>query len=113
MALPAGPYSSDRDPVAPPADPRAIRVCLTPALVAEFDREWDLVLDEAKRTHDLTGVQDLIGKWRHIAYGELVDPGRYYRMMATVARTLATGQAPEGSISGEEMKALLRKRLGR
>jgi hypothetical protein len=37
----------------PPADPQAIRACLTPSLVAQFDSEWELVLDEAKQAKDM------------------------------------------------------------
>jgi uncharacterized protein DUF6247 len=33
------------DPRVPPADPQAIRACLTPTLAAEFDHEWNTVLD--------------------------------------------------------------------
>ncbi|MGH3975279.1 MAG: DUF6247 family protein [Pseudonocardiaceae bacterium] len=56
---------------------------------------------------------DLLHKWRHFAYAELKNPGTYFRMLATAAHTLATGKAPEGSIAGEEMRALICQRLGR
>ncbi len=55
-------------------------------------------------------MHELLHKWRHFAYAELKNPGTYVRMLATAARTLATGKAPEGSISGEEMKAQIRQR---
>jgi hypothetical protein len=42
MASPAAPLP---DPVPPPPDPQAIRGCLTPGLAAEFDSEWDVVLE--------------------------------------------------------------------
>lgn len=101
------------EPVAPPAEPKAIRACLTPDVAAVFDQEWAYTLDEAKTTQDLAPIHDLLAKWRHFAYGELVEPGRYFRLLAVAARTMATGQPPEGSISGEEMLAELRQRLGR
>ncbi len=50
----------------------------------------------------------MLHKWRHFAYAELKSPGTYFRMLATAARTLATGKTPEASISAEEMKALSR-----
>jgi Family of unknown function (DUF6247) len=100
-------------PVPPVADPVAIRACLTPDVAAEFDREWEIVLDRAKRAKDLAPVHDLLTKWRHFAYAELKDPGSYFRVLATAARTLATGEAPHGSVSGEEIQALIRRRLGR
>jgi uncharacterized protein DUF6247 len=113
MASPAAASPPDGQPVPPPADPVAIRACLTPGVAAEFDREWELVLDEAKQAKDLAPIQDLLMKWRHIAFAELKDPGSYFRLLATAAHTLATGQAPPGSVSGDEVKAQIRRRLGR
>ena len=112
MASPAAALPSDHEPV-PPPDPQAIRACLTPDVAAEFDAEWEIVLDKAKASKDLTPVHELLAKWRHFAYAELKDPGSYFRLLATAARTLATGQAPTGSISGDGMKALIRQRLVR
>ncbi|MGH3699595.1 MAG: DUF6247 family protein [Pseudonocardiaceae bacterium] len=97
----------------PPPDPQAIRACLTPAVAAAFDAEWEIALDKAKRAKDLTAVHELLHKWRYFAYAESKNPGTYVRMLATAARALATGMAPAGSISGEEMKALIRQRLSR
>ena len=71
------------------------------------------MLEEAKQTQDLAGVQDLLAKWRHFAYAELTAPGTYFRVLATAAQTLATGRAPAGSVPGEEIDALIRRRLGR
>lgn len=48
MASPAAVLPPDREPVPPPPDPMAIRACLTPAVAAEFDAEWDVVLDKVK-----------------------------------------------------------------
>jgi Family of unknown function (DUF6247) len=91
----------------------AIRACLTPDVVAAFDAEWEFVLDKAKQAKDLAPVHDLLHKWRHFAYAEVNNPGTYFRMLTTATHTLATGKAPQGSISGEEMKAQIRQRLGR
>ncbi|WP_420704768.1 DUF6247 family protein [Kutzneria chonburiensis] len=77
----------------------------------EFDREWDFVIEQAKRTHSLTDIEEMLLKWRHIAYAELKDPGSHYRLMAKAEQILATGKAPEGSISGEEMLARIRARF--
>jgi uncharacterized protein DUF6247 len=111
MASPAAPLP-DGALVPPTTEPGAIRACLTPDVAAEFDREWEIVLERAKQTKDLAGVHDLLNKWRHLAYAELKEPGSYYRLLATAAHTLATGKAPPGSVSGEDMKALIRQRLG-
>jgi hypothetical protein len=109
MASPAEPIRSEGEPVAPAADPVSIRACLTPMLVAEFDREWDLVLDQAKVSKDLAGVRTLLAKWRHIAYGELRDPGSYYRMLAKAEQIQRLGvNHTAGSLDG--LKALIRER---
>ncbi len=71
------------------------------------------MLDLAERDQDLEPVHDLLAKWRHFAYAELKDPGTYFRVLATAAHTLATGQAPVGSVSGKEITELIRRRLGR
>lgn len=97
----------------PPADPKAIRACLTPRVAAEFDTEWNIVLDRAKQAMDLAPIHKLLNKWRHLAYAELKDPGSYFRLVATAEHTLATGQAPAGSVSGEDIMARIHRRLGR
>jgi hypothetical protein len=61
----------DPAPVPPPSDSQAIRVCLTPTLAAEFDREWEVVFDGVKQSKDLTDLHELLNKWRHIAYAEM------------------------------------------
>lgn len=95
MASPAV-LPPDREPVPPPPDPVAIRACLTPGVAAE----WNIVLDKAKQSKDLAPVHALLAKWRHFAYAELKDPGSYFRLLATAARTLATGEAPAGASQG-------------
>lgn len=114
MASPATPPPRNGpDPLAPPPEPKAIRACLPPEVAAEFDREWTIVLDEAKHSHDLGGVQEFLTTWRHFAYAELTAPGTYFRVLATADHTLATGQPPAGSVPGEEIDALIRRRLDR
>jgi Family of unknown function (DUF6247) len=100
-------------PVPPPQEPQAIRACLTPDVAAEFDREWEIVLECVKQAKDLAPVHDLLHKWRHFAYSELKEPGTYFRLLATAAHTLATGKAPAGSVSAEDIKAMIDRRLGR
>jgi hypothetical protein len=68
-------------PVPPPPEPQAIRACLTPDVAAEFDREWEIVLERAKQAKDLAPVHDLLHKWRHFAYSELKEPGTYFRLL--------------------------------
>lgn len=111
MASPATP-SPGANPVAPAADPVAIRVCLPPRLVAEFDAEWDSALEKAKASKDLAGVHALLHKWRHLAYAEMRDPGSYGRLLAKAEQILRNGENPTaGSLA--DMQALIRERLGR
>lgn len=110
MASPAAP-SPEREPVPPPLDPQAIRACLTSALAAEFDDEWEITLELAKQSRDLSGVHDLVDKWRHIAYLEMCDPGAHHRILAKADQILRTGHNPDAA-SFEDMQALIQQRLG-
>jgi len=80
-------------------------------LIAEFDVDWDIALEQAKTSKDLAGVHTLLHKWRHIAYTELVDPGSYSRLHAKAEQILRTGENPTAG-SYEAMHALIRERLG-
>jgi hypothetical protein len=98
--------------VPPAADPQAIRACLTPSLVAEFDSEWELVLDEAKQTKDMVPIHSLLNKWRHLAYAEMRDPGSYYRMLAKAEQIIRARRNSNASTI-EDMRAMIDRRLGR
>lgn len=89
-----------------------VRTCLSPALVAEFDAEGDLTLDEAKRDKDLTPIHELLNKWQHLAYAELKEPGVHNRLMAKAEQILRSGPHP-GGVPIEEVRARLARRLGR
>jgi hypothetical protein len=107
MASPAAPLP---DPAPPSPDPQAIRACLTSALAAEFDSEWEIVLERAKQSKDLAGVHDLLDKWRHTAYLEMRDPGSYYRMLGKAEQIMCTGRNTD-AVPFEDMQALIRQRL--
>ena len=108
----ASPVTPLPNPAPPPPDPQAIRMSLTPALAAEFDHEWDIVLERAKQSKDLTEVHDLLTKWRHTASMEMCDPGSHYRMLAKAEQILRTGRNPDAA-PFEDMQELIRQRLGR
>jgi hypothetical protein len=112
MAMASPEHLSDHVPEPPPADPQAIRACLTSTLVAEFDREWELVLDRAKQDKDLGPIQSLLTKWRHLAYTEMRDPGSYYRLLAKAEQITRTGHNPDAA-SIEDMRALVERRSAR
>jgi hypothetical protein len=105
------PHPVPESPV-PGTDPRSIRDRLPAELVGEFDAEWALVMDRAKVSMELAGVQELLRKWRHIAVAEQRSPGTHARVMAKAAEILATGQNSTAG-SYEDMRALIRNRLGR
>ncbi len=111
MASPSAPMPA-ANPAPPEADPVAIRACLSPRLVAEFDTDWDIVLEQAKASKDLAGVHKLLHKWRHLAYSELRDPGSYFRLLAKAEQIMRSGENPTAG-SFEDMQALIRERLGR
>ena len=110
MASPAA--LPDPAPVPPPAEPQAIRASLTPVLAAEFDHEWELTLEAAKRSKDLAGVHQLLSKWQHIAYLERRDPGAYHRLLTKADQISRTGTNPDAA-SYDELQALIRRRLDR
>lgn len=111
MSTSAAPFPSG-EPSAPEADPIAIRACLSPRLVAEFDAEWDRVLEQAKASKDLAGVHQLLRKWRHVAYAEMRDPGSYFRLLAKAEQIVRTGENPNAG-SFDDMQAVIQERLGR
>jgi hypothetical protein len=100
----------DREPVPPPREPQAIRACLTQLVAFEFDREWEIVLELAKHSKELTEVHALLAKWQHFAYAELKDPGSYYQLLAKATHILATGGNPE-AVPIEDVQDLIRNRL--
>lgn len=105
------------DPVSsPPAggglpQPAAIRSQLSPDLAAIFDREWEIVLEAAKQSQDLAGINDLLLKWRHVVAAEAAEPGWYFRLQADAARILERGTPDPDVISGDEVRTLIAARL--
>ena len=95
-----------------PADPRALRAGLPHALVAEFDVEWGIVLEQAKHDMDLAPVRSLLTKWRHLAHAELRDPGSTQRLHEKAAEIERTGQNPD-AVSMDEVRQLIDRRLAR
>ncbi|MEU0538623.1 DUF6247 family protein [Nocardia sp. NPDC005978] len=108
MASPAPRH--DPDPGAPAAEPGAIRAALTPTLRAEFDREWEFVLEKAKQSKELSGIHELLLKWRHLAAAELREPGAYFALQAKAEQIQRTGANP-GAGSVEDLRALIEQRL--
>lgn len=108
MASPASRH--DPEPGVPAADPAAIRASLTPTLRAEFDREWEFVLERAKASKELSGIHELLLKWRHVAAAELREPGAYFALQAKAEQIQRSGVNP-GAGTVEDMRALIEQRL--
>jgi len=108
MASPAAPLPGSVVP--PPPDPQVIRACLSAGLAAEFDREWEFTLNQAKDSKSLAGIHDLIAKWRHTAYMEMRDPGSYYRLLAKAEQISRTGHNPDAA-SYDDLMTTIQQRL--
>lgn len=93
----------------PAADPKAIRACLTSTLGAEFDQEWQIVLERVKQSQELGDLHELLNKWRHTAYMEMREPGAYYRLLARAEQIIHAGGNPDAA-SFEDMMALVQQR---
>jgi hypothetical protein len=95
------------------ASPREIRAALIPEEQADFDQTWRTAMTEAAETLDLTNVFRTLDSWRTHAEitSELGHHG--YRQWLTRAERIAeTGERPPGTASLDDVKALLRERLG-
>lgn len=99
-------------PPVPGTDPRSIRAGLPTELVGEFDAEWALVMDRAKVSMELAGVQELLRKWRHIAGAEHRSPGTHARVLGKAEEIVRAGRNSTAG-SYDEMRALITERLGR
>ena len=75
-------------------------------------REWEIVLERAKQTKELTGILDLLAKWRLYAAAERREPGWYDRLAAKADRIRRTGHNADAT-SLEDLRAQVERRLGR
>jgi hypothetical protein len=107
------PFAASPVPALPPdTTPAAIREALIDEERAEFERAYQEAMVEAARTLDLTRVLDVLRNYHRIAWlTQQQGPEAHRRMLDRVEHTLRTGEAPPGSVSAEDIKALIRKRL--
>lgn len=108
--------TAEPHPVAPaelPAldTPREIRAALLPEEVGEFDRAWRAAQARATEALDLSEVLTMLDRWRRIARMTQSDPEAHRRMLAKAERALA-GHRPEATVTIEEHRALIARRLG-
>jgi hypothetical protein len=113
-AAATNPFAASPVPVLPPdTTPTAIRDALIDEERVAFERAYQEAMAEATHTLDLTKVLDVLRNYHRIAWlTQRQGPEAHRRMLAQVAHTLQTGEAPPGGVSAEEVKALIQKRLG-
>ncbi len=101
-------------PALPPdTTPTAIRDALIDEERAEFECAYQKAITEAAQTLDLTRVLDVLRNYYRIAWlTQRHGPEAHRRMLDHVEHALRTGEAAAGSVSAEEVKALLLERLG-
>lgn len=115
MTATANPFFESPVPALPPdTSPAAIRDALIDEERAEFERAYQDALAEAAETLDLSRVLDVLRDFHRIAWLTRQQGAEAHRrMLNNVAHAVRTGEAPPGSASAEDVKALIRKRLGR
>ena len=61
-------------------DPRSIRAALLPEEAGDFDREFRAAMTEATQSLDLTGVLQVLERWRRVAESSR-DAAAHRRML--------------------------------
>jgi hypothetical protein len=88
--------------------PRSIRGLLLPEEAGDFDREFRSAMAQATETLDLTGVLQLLERWRRVA--ESSRDAQAHRRMLAHADLLSRGDTA-GAVSTEAW-SVTRNRLG-
>lgn len=92
--------------------PAAIRDALIDEEQADFVTAYQRELRAAGDAFDLGPLFEVIESFRHIAeVTQHQGAEAHRRMLDRVAHALRTGEAPPGSISADEMRALIARRL--
>ncbi|MGH3802978.1 MAG: DUF6247 family protein, partial [Pseudonocardiaceae bacterium] len=106
-AAASDPQPQGRAPFAD-ASPAQVRASLIPEDVAQFDRQWRVVMAKATEHLDLTEVLTTLDSWRRIAWLTTANgPEGYRRMLAQADHALRTGERPTGSVPWRQLKAEL------
>lgn len=113
MTAAANPFVESPVPALPPdTSPAAIRDALIDEERTEFEREYLEALAGAAETLDLTGVLDVLRNYHRIAWlTQRQGAEAHRRMLGKAAKILRTGENPD-AVPIEDVKALIRKRLG-
>ena len=112
-AAAANPFVVSPVPVLPPdTTPTAIRDALIDEERAEFERAYQDAVAEAGQTLDLSRVLDVLRNYHRIAWlTQRQGPEAHRRMLDKAAEITRTGANPD-AVPHEDVKALIRKRLG-
>jgi hypothetical protein len=113
MTAAANPFEESPVPALPgDTSPAAIRDALIDEERVEFERAYQRAMAEAARTLDLTRVLDVLRNYHRIAWlTQRQGPEAHRRMLDTAATILRTGSNPN-AVAGDEVRALIRRRLG-
>jgi hypothetical protein len=89
----------------PASTPREIRAALFGEEVGHFDREYRQVMADAAESLDLSGVLEMLERWRRVAWSSSDDPDAHRTMLDNAARL----NAGEGvaTVPSEQVKAHL------
>lgn len=87
------PPAGSAHPLAPGASPRAIAAALLDADREQFLGEYDRVMEESRRSRDLTAVHEMLEHWRGIAALQ-ADPKRFRRAVRRAAEVLSGAPVP-------------------
>ncbi|WP_246367686.1 DUF6247 family protein [Kibdelosporangium persicum] len=107
--VPPGPFPCpDEDFVT-----QTIRAALLPDEVAAFDRDCRRALKAAAESQSLGELHRTLEHWRRIARMTRVDPEAHRRMLRRAEHILRTGEPVKRSVPADQVKGLIRERLGR
>ncbi|WP_051581185.1 DUF6247 family protein [Pseudonocardia acaciae] len=109
----ANPFDESPVPALPPGtSPAAIRDALIDEERTAFERSYRRALADEAETLDLTGVLDVLRNYHRIAWlTHRQGPEAHRRMLDKAAEIVRTGENPDG-VPADEVRALIRQRLG-
>lgn len=73
------------------SSPREIRAALAGEEAGHFDREYRQAMADAAESLDLSGVLEMLERWRRVAWSTRDDPQAHRRMLENADR-LSTGE---------------------
>ena len=85
---------------------------LLPEEADAFDCDYRQALKAAAETLSLDELHKTLEHRRRVARMTQADPSAHRRMHAQAEQTLRTGQLPAGTMPADEIKAIIRRRLG-